>query len=981
MSSKYVITDIGSTTTKAILIENVNGQYQLKAINSASTSVEKPNEDVKIGISQAIKKLEHDTQSVILKEESTADQIQFNDDIIYLSTSSAGGGLQILVIGLTKADSASSAERAAFGVGGVLLDTIAIDDGRSNLEKMRLFNQLHPDIILFCGGVDGGALFSVFRLAEMLKISKPQKKFALTANNSAGLNEQKIPLVFAGNKDAVEFIKTVFTDKFQLEIVENLRPTMTSENLKPASEKIHDLFMNNVMEQAPGYSQVKKCVSDSIIPTPKGVLNLLSMLAKEHHHCNILSFDIGGATTDFFSNINGEFFRTVSANYGMSYSIGNVLADANQEILLCYLHAILEDKNSEEYLLNYIGNKILHPEHNPTNEFELYAEHISAIQAIKLSKIQHMKMHFKALNVGFLDKIKQLKNRDQFNEQLYYPEMNHGNTFKISDFKMVIGSGGVISHASIEQAILIMTESIIEFGITELWRDRYFISPHIGKLAEVNESIALEVMNNSCFEKLCLVIKPFIKNKNSLACLSIKTEDQAEFKINCNEVHYLHHYKDQKIEITCAKDVFLNETIIQSSLPILIDTRTDAHKQAITLIKALNAYNIEEIKEFYPNEFHYSQANHEIPELKHQTEKISLPYEGVIKVRENQEVNYHTILGENLFDPPRIYVVMISSMTGRSLTEDEVREGLLIKEGEVVNTGQKIFVLKNNERFLKSQNNFYAPVRGIVEKINYQTGTIISREIQDYPLKPVSIDISGQLKVPPKHIKGYMKKKLGDFVYSGELLASNFQSKPLNVCSPYTGTIQNIDTEKGFVEICYDKEPYILRSNYFARVSQVEENQSLVLEFDARELSGKIGFGKESCGYALYYTSEIAQKELKDRVIFTHQKIDSELLRYFAESDIKGLVCLYISYTDLKNYIGKDIGVALTGNENIPYPIIIMNGFSQSSEAEGEESLMKSFNEYFVSLKAHTQIRAGVTRPQIYIFDHTIHEKNINHKW
>lgn len=981
MLSKYLITDIGSTTTKAILIEKVGEKYQLKAINSSATSVEKPNEDVKIGIYNAVKKLEIESNCSLLKHDSSPDHINFNDDIAYLSTSSAGGGLQILVIGLTKADSASSAERAAFGVGGVLLDTIAIDDGRSNLEKMRLFNQLHPDIILFCGGVDGGALFSVFRLAELLKISKPKKKFALPSTSLISNPEQKIPLVFAGNQDAVEFIKTVFNDKFQLEIVENLRPTMTNENLKPASEKIHDLFMNNVMEQAPGYSQVKKCVSDPIIPTPKGVLNLLSLLAKANDHCNILSFDIGGATTDFFSNINGDFFRTVSANYGMSYSIGNVLADSNQENLINYLHSLIGNKNSEEYLFNYIANKILHPEHNPKNEFEIFAEHITAIQAIKLSKTQHMKMHFKAVNIGFLDKIKHIKNRNQFNEQLYYPEMNHANTFKISDFKIIIGSGGMISHASIEQAIMIMAESIIDFGITELWRDIYFISPHLGKLSEVNEEIACEVMNNSCFEKLSLVIKPYIKNKSGNNCLNIESEGHQSIEIKYNEVHFLDQFKNQKIKINCAKDVFLNETCIQTSLPLLIDTRTELNAYPLILINALKAYNIEEIRKTYQQEYVFQKENVDLPPLKRRSETISLPYEGTIKVKENQEVNYHTILGENLFDPPRIYVIMIASMTGKTLSESEIREGLLVKEGDVVNTGQKIFVLNNKERFLKSQNNFYAPVRGIIEKINYQTGTIISREIQDYPLKPVSIDISGPLKIQPKHIKGYLKKKLGDFVYSGELLASNFNSKPLNVSSPYTGTIMNIDTEKGIIEICYDKEPYILRSNYFAKVNKVAEKQSLVLDFEAREITGKIGFGKESCGYAIYYHSELHQKDLKDRIIFLDKKVDAEMLRYFAESDIKGLVCSLISYSDLKNYIGKDIGVALTGNENIPYPIILMDGFSVSSQSNEACLWMKSCHNYFVSIKAHTQIRAGVTRPVIYVFDHTQDEKNINHKW
>jgi hypothetical protein len=43
---------------------------------------------------------------------------------------------------------------------------------------------------------------------------------------------------------------------------------------------------------------------------------------------NILGVDIGGATTDVFSVIDGVFNRSVSANLGMSYSSGNVLVEA-----------------------------------------------------------------------------------------------------------------------------------------------------------------------------------------------------------------------------------------------------------------------------------------------------------------------------------------------------------------------------------------------------------------------------------------------------------------------------------------------------------------------------------------------------------------------------------------------------------------------------------------------------------------------------
>ncbi|MDD4155761.1 MAG: glutamate mutase L, partial [Candidatus Cloacimonetes bacterium] len=159
---KYtLIIDIGSTTTKALLLKRDNTKYNLVGIEMSPTTVEKPFEDVKVGIKNSIKSLEVKHNISILSDNS--DDLVLQEDVTFLATSSAGGGLQILVVGLTLVDSAASAMRAAYGVGGVILNTLAIDDNRTSIEKIQILNTIHPDIILFCGGVNGGALFSVFR--------------------------------------------------------------------------------------------------------------------------------------------------------------------------------------------------------------------------------------------------------------------------------------------------------------------------------------------------------------------------------------------------------------------------------------------------------------------------------------------------------------------------------------------------------------------------------------------------------------------------------------------------------------------------------------------------------------------------------------------------------------------------------------------------------------------------------------------------
>src|SRR5262249_53154810 len=135
------------------------------------------------------------------------------------------------------------------------------------------------------------------------------------------------PVIYAGNRDAREPVRQIIGDRVDLRVVENLRPTLEREDLQPAREAIHDLFLEHVMQQAPGYGKLLTWTSVGIMSTPNAVGQIIQTIAARGN-LNVLAVDIGGATTDVFSVFGGTFNRTVSANLGMSYSICNVLTEA-----------------------------------------------------------------------------------------------------------------------------------------------------------------------------------------------------------------------------------------------------------------------------------------------------------------------------------------------------------------------------------------------------------------------------------------------------------------------------------------------------------------------------------------------------------------------------------------------------------------------------------------------------------------------------
>ena len=192
-------TDCGSTTTKAILIERRGDAYQLIVRGEAPTTVEAPVEDVTAGVINAITEVEELAgrklldDGVILKPQRGDTGVD-----VYISTSSAGGGLQMMVAGVVRNLTAESAERAALGAGAIVMDVIASNDKRLPHEKIERIRHLRPDMLLLSGGIDGGTTSHVVELAEIIAAARPQPRLGIA---------YELPLIYAGNKDARELIR------------------------------------------------------------------------------------------------------------------------------------------------------------------------------------------------------------------------------------------------------------------------------------------------------------------------------------------------------------------------------------------------------------------------------------------------------------------------------------------------------------------------------------------------------------------------------------------------------------------------------------------------------------------------------------------------------------------------------------------------------------------------------------------------------
>ncbi len=420
----FLIADVGSTTTKVLFIKD----GMILAREEAKTTVEKPVKDVAIGVRLAIELIERKLGQTISNEK-------------FLFSSSAGGGLQIIAIGLTKSFTAKSAYNLSLNAGAIVIDTLALDDNRTPLQRLQCLDQAKPDLVLFAGGFEDGAVNSLVEIAELIKMSKINVKY----------ETGKLPVIYAGNSKAFPFVESALGDRFALRPVPNINPSEGVVNFVPAKEAIINTFISHVMSSAPGYGHLSKKALIPPLPTPIAVERILGLYSR-YKKKKIYAFDMGGATTDCFSISDDISKRSVAANLGMTFSLPYVLNHCGlKRIMLC-----LDKTYDRTEFLNFLGNRFVRPTSISETERELEMEEAIAQNIIREAFVLHR------------------------------------NLIK-TDYDMVIASGGFIAHhPSKEKIKQIIRKALPVRSSTVIAIDNMFVLPHLGVLSQIDETLAIK---------------------------------------------------------------------------------------------------------------------------------------------------------------------------------------------------------------------------------------------------------------------------------------------------------------------------------------------------------------------------------------------------------------------------------------------------------------------------------------------------------
>ncbi len=271
------------------------------------------------------------------------------------------------------------------------------------------------------------------------------------------------------------------------------------------------------------------------------------------------------------------------------------------------------------------------------------------------------------------------------------------------------------------------------------------------------------------------------------------------------------------------------------------------------------------------------------------------------------------------------------------------------------------------------------PLKGqvVVKKGDRVTSdTVVARTELPGVVEP--INVANILGVPPQDVPEAMLKKIGDHVDEGEVIAKSksfFGLFSATAKAKITGTIENISSITGQVLLRGAPVPIEVKAYLNGIVTNIFECEGVQVTTKGSFVQGIFGIGPETHGpiKMLSKTNKeiLTEKEFdescKGKVVVGGSIITAAGLRRAIEVGAVGIVAGGFNDKDLRDFLGYDLGVAITGNEDKGVTLVVTEGFGEIMMAQKTFDLLKRHEGQEACINGATQIRAGVIRPEVVI--------------
>lgn len=257
-----------------------------------------------------------------------------------------------------------------------------------------------------------------------------------------------------------------------------------------------------------------------------------------------------------------------------------------------------------------------------------------------------------------------------------------------------------------------------------------------------------------------------------------------------------------------------------------------------------------------------------------------------------------------------------------------------------------------------------------------QPDTVAAETFMEGDVFPMKI--AAKLSANPKDLPKLMLKRVGDAVAEGEPIARSagiFGMFRTDAKSTASGTVESVSDTSGMVIVRGPAQPVQVRAYVAGHVIEVLPNEGVVIETPASLVQGIFGVGGETHGPiamastspdATLHASDITQN-MRGAVVVGGARMTAEAVAAARKVGAAALVAGGIDDSDLRDILGHDLGVAVTGSEKLGITLMVTEGFGDIAMATRTFELLASHSGRVASVNGATQIRAGVMRPEIVV--------------
>ncbi len=241
-----------------------------------------------------------------------------------------------------------------------------------------------------------------------------------------------------------------------------------------------------------------------------------------------------------------------------------------------------------------------------------------------------------------------------------------------------------------------------------------------------------------------------------------------------------------------------------------------------------------------------------------------------------------------------------------------------------------------------------------------------------------SLNIANKFSLPPSDVPDVLLIKEGDEVEQNQIIAANkgiFGLFKTEFHAPVKGTVESISTITGQLMLREPPHPVQINAYINGTVARIIPEEGVVIETRGMFIQGIFGIGGEAHGEIHVVvespdqtlTPELITPDCKDKIVVGGDWVSNAVLEKAIEVGVVGVVAGGFDDRDLKDFLGYDLGVAITGHENKGITLIITEGFGKMKMAHRTFELLKSVEGRTASINGATQIRAGVIRPELIV--------------